>query len=148
MKEREERQRQRERMLSELTAPTVAVANESQLREESGKNIWSTALVLMLGASTTPRLDREDRERLIKVIHNNLFLHTDFISIDLSISSKNFNRFYSNFMINYRNRFLTCFKSSKDYLSWKMPPPPAPLLQSHLLTHSPRPSYSSPPTRV
>ena len=70
VKEREERQRQRERMLSELTAPTVAVANESQLREESGKNLWSTALVLMIEASTTPRLDREDRERLIKVVHN------------------------------------------------------------------------------
>lgn len=55
-------------MLAELTAPTVPMANESQLREESGKNHWSTALVLMLEACTTPRLDREDRERLMKVI--------------------------------------------------------------------------------
>lgn len=74
MKEREERQQQRERMLSELTAPTVAVANKSQLREESGKNFWSTALVLMLEASATPRLDREDRERLMKVTHKFFYI--------------------------------------------------------------------------
>ena len=67
VKEREERQRQRERMLAELTAPTIPVANESQLREECGKNHWSTALVLMLEACTSPRIDREDRERLMKV---------------------------------------------------------------------------------
>ena len=54
-------------MLAELTAPTVQVANESQLKEESGKNLWSTALVLMLGACVTPRLDLEDKEKLMKV---------------------------------------------------------------------------------
>ena len=60
-------------MLAELTAPTVPVANESQLREECGKNHWSTALVLMLEACTTPRLDRGDREKLIKVIDVHVF---------------------------------------------------------------------------
>ena len=54
-------------MLSELTAPTVPVANESQLKEVSGKNQWSTALVLMLEACTTPRLGQGDREKLMKV---------------------------------------------------------------------------------
>ena len=76
-------------MLAELTAPTVPVANESQLREESGKNYWSTALLLMLKACTTPRLDREDRERLMKVIIIGGFLPIFFIyilSIHLPIS--------------------------------------------------------------
>ena len=54
-------------MLSELTAPTVAVDNEAQLREAAGKNLWSSALLLMLQTSTAPRLTQEDRDKMMKV---------------------------------------------------------------------------------
>ena len=69
VKEREKRQRERDKMLSNLTAPTVPVESVSQLREGAGKNHWAAALVLMLQASMAPgaRLGQEDKERLVKV---------------------------------------------------------------------------------
>ena len=67
VKAREERQRERENMLSELTAPTVPVEGVSQLRAAAGKNPWSAALVSMLLASTSHRAGQADRERLINV---------------------------------------------------------------------------------
>ena len=67
VKAREECQREREKMLSELTAPTAPVEGVSQLRAAAGKNPWSTALVSMLLASTSHRTGQADRERLINV---------------------------------------------------------------------------------
>ena len=83
MKERLERHREREKILSELTAPTVPVESVSQMREGAGKNHWSTALLTMLQASiaTGKRLGQEDRERLMKVSVTLLYSVNCFLAI-------------------------------------------------------------------
>ena len=67
MKERREREELQDRMLSELTAPDVPVAEASSLLVECGRDRYSAALLMMLQAAVSLRLDQGRREALMKV---------------------------------------------------------------------------------
>lgn len=65
--ERKERQIQRERMLSELTAPTVSVPSVAKLKEKCGESHYKLAILLMLQASSESQLNQANKEALMKV---------------------------------------------------------------------------------
>ena len=82
VKERKEKQAERESLLSQITSPGVDIPDLIQLRAACGKNHYSLGLLSMLEATSFPGLDQEKKKMLMKVekfiavyrrLTNNLF---------------------------------------------------------------------------
>lgn len=68
MKERREKEEKWQKTLSGLTAANVSVETEAELRARCGRDQYSTALLLMLQASSSSsRLEPTAREALLEV---------------------------------------------------------------------------------
>ena len=74
MVERQERLREREKLVSTLPAMEVKVPGLQELKEGCGRNQYQLGLLLMLQATITPALTTPERHKLMEVQ-----LHTELL---------------------------------------------------------------------
>ena len=67
VKERELKKESRELLLSQLTSPSVAVADFGQLRADCGRNKYQLALLFILEATIRPDLSQVEKMNKIQV---------------------------------------------------------------------------------
>lgn len=67
MKVREDRQKQKQHLLSQLTSLEVKVPTVAELRQACGKSNYRQGVLLMLQATDTPGLEAAQKHRLMEV---------------------------------------------------------------------------------